>query len=332
MSTRVRSPMPEQLIEAALAALDRGWAVFPCLPRSKRPATLNGLNDSSTDESLIRRWWTENPGYNPAINLGASGLTALDVDTGLADRESAKKLCDFFPHTLTVRTGRRPDWGIQLYYAGLSSNKPYELTLPGLNVSGEVRSSGYYVMAPGAVHDKSGATYAILRDVNPLPPVPPKIVELAARKIPKPVAGAPEKVKPSFRHYYLTARAVELFGAGLSGKGLVAALGWLNENRCDPPKRVPGELEGLADWVERNVTPGLWKEDTVLVAKLLADDPKWKSAWAGSLASFDGELATALEYLVQRLFASGRDIKPWQVERICKAAPLYRLVEGDGVL
>ena len=315
------------LLEHALSIVERGWAVFPCMPRSKAPATRNGVNAATKDPEQVKRWWTENPAYNPAINLGASNLTVLDVDTGLSNIEQARMLCDQFPRTFTVRTGRRPDWGIQLYFSGVTSNRPYEWS----GVSGEIRSTGYYVMAPGAIHDKTSERYLTLRD-EPLPPIPSTILELSRRRIPKPTANSEEKIGSSFRHYYLTHRAVGLFGEGLSGDMLVKALVWLYENRCerDPAKDAKvksGELEGIAQWAERNITPGLWREDTALVARLVVDDPRWKAAWEGDLSQFNGDIAQALEYLMDRLFAQSDQVKPWQVERICKASPLHKKLE-----
>lgn len=310
------------LLDRAIDIVNRGWAVFPCLPRSKAPATKNGLNAATKDVEQVRRWWDENPAYNPAINLGASNLTVLDVDTGLGTREKAQDFCERFPRTFTLRTGRRPEWGVQLYFTGTAPNRPYELEG---GISGEVRSTGYYVMAPGAIHDKSGETYVILRDLLPAP-IPPLILSLVEKKIPKPIAASEEKVGPSFRHYYLTARAVELFASELSGEGLINALKWLNHNRCSPPKNIPGEIEGIARWAEASITPGLFKEDTQLVARLIVEDAKWKAAWEGKVDEFS-DVAEAFEYLIARLFAQGQHLKPWAIERICKASPLHKLIE-----
>lgn len=302
--------------------------MFPCLPSSKAPATRNGLNNATKDPEQVRRWWSENRAYNPAINLGESNLTVLDVDTGLATREDAQRFCDRFPKTFTVQTGRRPEWGVQLFFTGLASNRPYELDG---GVSGEIRSTGYYVMAPGAVHPKSRQTYKILRDLG-LVPIPPAILELSERRMPKPMGVSDEKIGPSSRHYYLNSRAAGLVNEGLFGDGLVNALIWLYENRCvrdaDKDAKVrSGELVSIARWAEQNVTPGLWKEDAQLIARLVIEDPRWKSAWEGDLTAFDGDSAQAFEYLMDGLFA--REVKSWQIERIVQASLLHKQMEGE---
>ena len=58
-----------------------GWAVFPCRPGDKRPATQHGCLDATTDVDQIRAWWTEIPDLNIGLACGEiSGITALDID------------------------------------------------------------------------------------------------------------------------------------------------------------------------------------------------------------------------------------------------------------
>ena len=47
------------MIGTALALAHRSLAVFPCVPREKRPATANGCKDATTDADTIRQWWTQ---------------------------------------------------------------------------------------------------------------------------------------------------------------------------------------------------------------------------------------------------------------------------------
>lgn len=149
-----KEPMP--LLHWALACVRRGWFVFPCYPRSKKPAgeiVPNGWKDASNDEKQIRLWWTRNPEYNPAIALGPSGLVVYDFDE--------IKPFENLPPTFTVKTGRVPVDGIegtQMYYIG--STNTHAHTAGG----GEVRSRGAYVMAPGSIHP-SGNAYKIISNL-----------------------------------------------------------------------------------------------------------------------------------------------------------------------
>lgn len=68
-------------LEEALAAIERGWPVFPCVPGAKRPATRNGLLAATLDPARVQDCWTKYPNHNLAVRTGEpSGLVVLDVD------------------------------------------------------------------------------------------------------------------------------------------------------------------------------------------------------------------------------------------------------------
>ncbi len=72
------------MLENALKYAKLGLKVFPIKEGFKNPATANGFYSATTEESIIRKWWGENPNYNIAIRTGKeSGLFSLDVDTKL---------------------------------------------------------------------------------------------------------------------------------------------------------------------------------------------------------------------------------------------------------
>jgi hypothetical protein len=80
------------VIQTALALAARGFHIFPCRPRDKRPATANGLKDATTDPDIIRAWWRQQPNNNIAIATGpASGVFVVDVD-GLDAEATLRRL------------------------------------------------------------------------------------------------------------------------------------------------------------------------------------------------------------------------------------------------
>ena len=73
------------LLDVALECVCRGWFVFPCVPRTKRPLgglVPNGVLDASNDEGQVRAWWNAKPDANVAIACGPSGLSVVDCDHG----------------------------------------------------------------------------------------------------------------------------------------------------------------------------------------------------------------------------------------------------------
>jgi hypothetical protein len=310
------------LLEHALACLDRGWAVFPCYPRRKEPAgevVPNGVKDATKNRDQVIRWWTKNPNYNPAIGLGLSGehgLTVLDCDEGLATIEAARAWYRelLLPSTFTVRTGRRNSFGVQFYFSGTTPKKPYEYK----GVSGEIRSDGYYVMAPGAIHPDSGEAYVVLQDIAPVP-VPPLIEHLSKKRLPNPRGRDPQKLGKGHRHYYLVNRAVYLYKGGLYGDALLNALYWLDENRCVPPKGREHVTKHVYEWVVNNVARNeLWRPDDIAVVRRLADDERWQRIFDGDT---EDDSKQARSYLIKRLVEVGCNDKE-QIKRIVMASQL----------
>jgi hypothetical protein len=107
-------------LDIALQLVARGWHVHPLAPETEQPITAHGKNDATNREEQIRAWWAKTPQANVSISCGPSGLCVLDCDHGLTDEDSfnAWRMCNNLPVTYTVRTGRRPEFGVQMYFAG----------------------------------------------------------------------------------------------------------------------------------------------------------------------------------------------------------------------
>jgi hypothetical protein len=182
------------MLDHALDAVRRGFYVFPCLPGRKDPATEHGLLDATNDVEQIKKWWAENPNYNPAVNCGMSHKVVRDYDSiaPLLPTDSA---------TFVVRSGRiNPpgrEGGYHCYYEGLTRTRgimvepvlpirdgekvdkkgnvhkvQYDaldrLVVKGKAAAGEIRSRCAYVVWNGALHP-SGNHYQITNDVPFLP-------------------------------------------------------------------------------------------------------------------------------------------------------------------
>ena len=142
--------------QTAIALAARGFAVFPCQPRGKAPATSRGLLDASTDPNRINAWWRAVPDMNIGIATGCvSRFWALDVD-GENGETSLRKLeaehCAL-PATVEVITGK----GRHCYFR-IGGHAPIKNSVGQLAEGLDVRGDGGYVLAPPSIHP-SGRAY-----------------------------------------------------------------------------------------------------------------------------------------------------------------------------
>jgi Bifunctional DNA primase/polymerase, N-terminal/Primase C terminal 1 (PriCT-1) len=144
------------VIHSALGLAARGFHIFPCRPRDKRPATANGLKDATTDREIIRAWWQQQPDNNIAIATGpASGIFVVDVD-GL-DAEATLRALEAvhgaLPATVEVITTR----GRHIYFKW--PQEPVRNSAGKIGPHIDVRGDGGYVLSPPSIHP-SGRRYS----------------------------------------------------------------------------------------------------------------------------------------------------------------------------
>ena len=138
------------MVRSALALAKRGLAVFPCRPQDKRPATVHGCKDASTNAELIRYWWEQDPAYNIGVATGApSGLFVVDVDGLDAEAELSRLEHENgdLPPTVEVITAR----GRHLYFQ-LPADVPIPNSAGKIAAGIDVRGTGGYVLAPPSMH------------------------------------------------------------------------------------------------------------------------------------------------------------------------------------
>jgi hypothetical protein len=179
----------DSLSEAALRYSRHGLPVFPLWPvlpfkygftcacgktircdsPGKHPSNLarHGLKDATTDEKIIKEWWTCQPTANIAIATGA--VVVVDIDPRHGGNAALAKLeakHGNFPPTWRVRTG---GGGLHLYFSA-----PPDSTIKNsagqLGTGIDVRGHGGYVVAPPSTHI-SGKSYewAAGKDLAPVP-------------------------------------------------------------------------------------------------------------------------------------------------------------------
>lgn len=146
--------------------LDKGWAIFPVIPRGKQPiAELveHGVKNATVDYLLVKKWWGKYPDANIGLSCELTNMAIVDLDTPQAmtrwhlilDALGYKDL-----HTAIVRTAKGEHW----YFKQPESIK-VKNTQKGKNRDGsvdlekiELRGVGGYVVLPPSVHE-TGVIY-----------------------------------------------------------------------------------------------------------------------------------------------------------------------------
>ncbi|MGW7484418.1 bifunctional DNA primase/polymerase [Nonomuraea muscovyensis] len=182
------------LTRYALAAVARGWHVFPLAPNGKTPRRgFTAWQDrTTTDPATIRRIWQHS--YNVGIATGPSRLVVIDLDRPKPgeqpppewNRPGIRDGADVFAalceqagqplplETFQVRTRRG---GLHLYFTA-PEGATLTNTRGSLGWLIDTRANGGYVVGPGShVTDQDATgTYEVLHPITPAP-LPAWLVE-----------------------------------------------------------------------------------------------------------------------------------------------------------
>lgn len=157
------------LLRAALDLAERGFPVFPCSPKDKRPLppkdrdastgaeipNSGGLRKATTEAQQIITWWTQWPNAMIGVPMGEkAGVWAIDPDApkeeGSADgREYLAKLQRQHGSLPNTHTHLTPGGGKHMLFRWRSdkpiTNREGGLKRKGINVRGE---GGYLIFPP----------------------------------------------------------------------------------------------------------------------------------------------------------------------------------------
>jgi hypothetical protein len=168
---------PAHVLCAALDYAARGFSVFPCVFRTKRPAFKGGFKSATTNPATIRRWFGGTQRYNIAVRTGlASGIIVLDVDDrhgGFGGLRELQERWGPLPATRASRTGN----GIHLWVGithEVASRKEGHVA-KGVGI----KADNTYVIAPPSIHP-DGPIYTWENDA-PLAVAPDWLVKLTRK-------------------------------------------------------------------------------------------------------------------------------------------------------
>jgi hypothetical protein len=144
----------------AKTMLDRGIAVIPCSPNTKKPAlVLHGALDCSLDPAQIAAWDARQPNCNCGAVATPDGFWFLDTDDEVIIGEIlAATGQPGMPETYTVKTSR----GMHYYFLQNDVSR----RMGNVVVAGrlEARVNWLYVISPGSLHP-SGKRYEVISDI-----------------------------------------------------------------------------------------------------------------------------------------------------------------------
>lgn len=250
-SQEADAPARSPNLESALAYASRGWPVLPlhtptetgcscrhpeCRHIGKHPRTEHGLFDASTDEAVIRQWWTRWPDANIGVATGtASGLVVLDIDPRQAGNETLADLergHGALPHTVESVTG---GGGRHTFFRHPDGHTKSRNLAPGI----DIKADGGYVVAPPSLH-ASGRQYEWELSCHPdetlLASLPGWL-----QRLPMQTGGPPTHTDPARpicegeRNARLTSLAGTMRRRGMGESAVLAALLEHNRQRCEPP-------------------------------------------------------------------------------------------------
>jgi hypothetical protein len=248
---------------AALALAERGWRVLPIEERGKRPLTLRGSHDGTSDLSRVTQWWQRWPGANIGLATGADYFVVdSDGPLGAAWLEGVE-----LPDTLTARTAR----GRHLFF-----RCPDGVTVPNsaskLSLNVDVRGDGGLVVASPSIHP-TGVRYEWL-DVDQEVPSPGLMAQaprwlLAAvcDRFQRPVAAAserqraaadagkpgerfkiPARIRYGHRHEFCWRFTCSLLSQGVERRAIYRLVWSIMQRRADPtPPFSEADIRRIVD-------------------------------------------------------------------------------------
>jgi len=269
-----------ELKQAAIKYAKLGLAVFPLIPRDKKPLTQNGFKDATTDVNQINAWWDKTPDANIGIATGqmSGGLVVVDMDV---DKEEGKdgyhtftNWCDenalILPDSWLSITGRG---GYHLFY---KANTVVNSRIGWLD-DVDIRADGGYIVAPPSIHP-NGTLYQWEQDPEEYPLITVDDIDveylvnsiLVSGKSSNEPLKVPDEIPKGHRDEYMFKLACKYQQMGMSDSAMLAALRAENEARCKPPltdkeikkkveqaqKYKKGEVIELDGVVEQRTTYG----------------------------------------------------------------------------
>lgn len=184
------------MLEWALRYAALGWPVFRITGFKTPLKGSHGHLDATTDESLIRKWWTERPASNIALACGDIVVIDLDGPGALAQLKALTDTHGPLPRTACVRSAR----GMHLYFKAPVGVHVRTRNAPR-KTKGEdgidIKAHGGWVVLPPSVNARNGFVYQ-WADRTPIAELPLWLPEALKAVDAKPVIASQFGELPDF--------------------------------------------------------------------------------------------------------------------------------------
>ena len=151
-------------LEIAIPIAERGFRIFPLIPKTKRPVAMAGEYDhfdaASTDPEQIRHWSEQGPNANVGISPDEN-FCFLETD----DEAALKEACaDLLPEVWdTTRVSARGNRCYYIFRQTMRTKRAGNMTATreGLDNLFEFKQHRCLVTGPGSIHPKTGKPYLV---------------------------------------------------------------------------------------------------------------------------------------------------------------------------
>lgn len=176
--------------DIALPLAQRGFRVFPLIPKQKRPLPMAGECDhfdaATTDPEQIRVWDSQEPNANVGVSPDEN-FCFLETD----DERALKDACADLPLDIwhTTRVSARENRCYYIYRQTMRTRRAGNMTAEraGLENLFEFKQHRVLVAGPGSIHPKTNAPYAV--DWQPIPAMPDILLNRLCELYGKPTAN-----------------------------------------------------------------------------------------------------------------------------------------------
>lgn len=218
------------MINIALKYAKKGWYVLPIRYKEKIPILKNWVEEATTDEETIKRWFSTPKNIGVATGQ-KSGFWVLDVD-GEEGADSLRRLeveHETLPDTITQITGSGGSHYLFRYDERITRGTP------GIREGIDIRTDGNQIVVFPSIHPNGNRYEWEVNGVTEIAKAPEWLIQEIFQQTKKERATIEADVAQGERNTKLYKVACKYINEGITGKALHGLIHSLNEERCKPP-------------------------------------------------------------------------------------------------